>query len=165
MSPAVSSGQACDNCFYKLSEDECEMFNCLHELLDQLPSDIKSSLVYIAGYVSRKDNEDDNDTFFHYGNYGNFTSALDCGGLKIPSNTICEWVFLSYILFNYVGTSNFCRYPLSCLFIDIACTYDFTIITRNHCHILQNILFNSYCYMHSPASDKETIDKALKLLC
>ena len=77
----VLSGHACDDCFHKLSEDECEMFNHLHELLDQLPFDIKSSLVYIAGYVSRKDNEDDDDTFLHYGTYGNFTSASDRGGL------------------------------------------------------------------------------------
>ena len=159
------SGHACDDCFHKLSEDECEVFNHLHELLDQLPFDIKSSLVYIAGYVSRKDNEDDDDTFLHYGTYGNFTSASDRGGLKIPNDTYCEWVFLSYILFNYVSTSSFCRYSMSCLFMDIACTYDFTKITRNHCHILTNILFNNYCYIRSPASDKETKVKALKLLC
>ena len=66
------------------------MFNHLHKLLDQLPSNIKPSLVYIAGYVSRKDKDDEDDSFLHYGNYGNYTSALDGGGLKIPGDTVCE---------------------------------------------------------------------------
>ena len=88
------------------------MFNHLHELLDQLPFDVKSSLVYIAGYVSRKDNEDDDDTFLHYGTYGNFTSASDRGGLKIPNDTYCEWVFLR----------SFCLIMLAHqAFVDILC--------------------------------------------
>ena len=60
------SGHHCDKCCYELSEEECEIFNHLHKLLDRLTSDIKSSLVYIAGYVSKKDQDDDDDTFSHY---------------------------------------------------------------------------------------------------
>ena len=57
---------------------------------------MKPLLVYIASYVSRKDKYDE-DTFSHYSNYGNYTSALDRGGLKIPGHAICECVCLSYI--------------------------------------------------------------------
>ena len=42
----VTYGHNCDKVFYTLLEDECEMFNNLHKLLDQLPSDIKSSITF-----------------------------------------------------------------------------------------------------------------------
>ena len=95
--------------------------------------------------------------------HGTYTSCLDRGGLKIPSDTVCEWIFMSYILFNYIGVDSICRYSVASLFIDIAYAHGFPKIERRHGNILANIFFNNYCHLHTLGSDKEPKLKVLKL--
>ena len=71
-----------------LSEDQCQIFNNLPIYTeDNLPYEVKSTLTYIAGYVTRKDEKNYSDTFSYFKTYGNFTSDLDRirGGLCIYS--------------------------------------------------------------------------------
>ena len=118
---------------------------------------LKSSLVYIAGYVSKKGLEIKDDTFCYYNMYGNYTSSLDRGGFE---NT--WW----YLLFCYVDAENLCRYTLASLFFDIGYAYYGSAnIERRHCNVLSNIYFNNYCELHTPGSDKEPQLKLLKLSC
>ena len=42
---------------YILSEEQCEVFNTLPVFEEKLSHDVKSTLVYIAGYVPRKDHK------------------------------------------------------------------------------------------------------------
>ena len=49
----------CEKCYYSLSE----VFDSLPQLEETVPYDVKSTLVYIAGYVTRKDESNANDTF------------------------------------------------------------------------------------------------------
>jgi hypothetical protein len=88
---------------------------------------------------------------------------LDRGGLKIPGDTICEWVFFSYILFHYLDVGIICRFSLSSLLLDIARIYEFENIERKHAVILANIFLNNYCHLYSPVSTNEPKVKVLKL--
>ena len=46
-----ASGHSCEFCFYRTSEDECEKIKNLENCIEVIADEIKSSLVYIAGYV------------------------------------------------------------------------------------------------------------------
>ena len=156
-------GHYCDKCNYKMTEEHCELFDNLNELEKNLTDDVKESLVYIAGYVCRKDDTDECDTFAYYDRYGIYTSMLDRGGLKIPGDTICQWVFLSYILFHEIDVNYICRVSLSQLLLDIALRYEWKSIEIKHGVILANIFLNNYCHLYSPVSSSEPKVKVLKL--
>ena len=53
----------CEKCSYSFSEKQCKVFDSLPQLGETLPYDVKSTLIYIAGYVTRKDGSNANDTF------------------------------------------------------------------------------------------------------
>ena len=158
-----ASGHSCENCLYRPTEDECDMINNLESCLETLSDETKSSLVYITGYVFRRDVDEEDDTFLYFNKYGTFTTTIDRGGLKLLGDTGCKWTFMCYVLFNFVGVSKICRYSLSCLFLDVAFLRDFTSIKREHATTLANIFLNNYCRVHRAASDKEPKVKVLKL--
>ena len=81
-------GHNCDKCLYRPNEEECDLLNNLERFMDKVPYDVKLSLVYIAGYVFRKDSEIESDTYYHYESYGHFTAIIDRGGLNIPGDTV-----------------------------------------------------------------------------
>ena len=63
-----------------------------------------SSLVYIAGYVTRKDGELSEEqllgqTFFYSNKHGKYLNSLDRGLLKIPTDDACQWTIFAYIMF------------------------------------------------------------------
>ena len=51
----AQDGYFCDKCTYLLSEEQCKVFDSLPQLEGTLLYVVKSTLVYIAGYVTRKD--------------------------------------------------------------------------------------------------------------
>ena len=55
----------------------------------------------------RKASEIESDTYYHYESYGHFTASIDRGGLNIPGDTVCEWCFMCYILFSFIGHQRF----------------------------------------------------------
>ena len=61
----VESGHVCTLCKYKLTEEQCKLLDTLPQEENKLADDEKISLVYIAGYVTRKDLEVSEDTFFY----------------------------------------------------------------------------------------------------
>ena len=75
-----------------------------------LSEEVKATLTYIAGYIVRKDDDTD-DSHFYYDKYGRFTDELNRGGLRIPGDSVCQWVFFSYSLF-YSVASSVCRTSL-----------------------------------------------------
>ena len=66
-----SSSHNCSKCFFTLNVDLCEVIDKLPKIEADLSSDIKMSLVYVSGYVSRYDDDFD-DTHFLYLKYGSF---------------------------------------------------------------------------------------------
>ena len=54
----AQDGHFCEKCSYSLSEEQCKVFDSLPQLEETLPYDVKSTLVYIAGYITREDDFD-----------------------------------------------------------------------------------------------------------
>ena len=102
----LEPGHGCSKCGYLLDESACEIFDTLPDLEMSLSKDVKMSLFYIAGYVTRKDgplSDEDllNDTGFYYREYGDFVKKLDRGSLNIPLDNTVQWVFFCFIMFNH----------------------------------------------------------------
>ena len=97
----LEPGHGCSKCGYLLDESACEIFDTLPDLETSLSKDVKMSLFYIAGYVTRKDgplSDEDllNDTGFYYREYGDFVKKLDRGSLNIPLDNTVQWVFFCF---------------------------------------------------------------------
>lgn len=157
----TQDGHHCEKCSYLLSEEQYNVLDSLPQLEESLSYEVKSTLVYIAGYVTRKNECDPNDTFRYVEQYGTFTLGLDRGRLTIPGDSICEWTCFCYIMFHAV-LQDVCRNSLCNIFMDIAERFMF-IVERNHGKILSNIFFNNYCRLTSPISSSEPKVKVLKL--
>ena len=105
---------------------------------------MSSCLWFTLQDVFRKDSEIESDTYYHYESYGHFTASIDRGGLNIPGDTVCEWCFMCYILFSFIGASKICRYSLASFFVDIAFINSFESINRTHSNTLANIFLNNF---------------------
>ena len=68
------------------------------------------SLVYIAGYICRNDNESD-DTKWYFEKFDSFTESINRGGLPIPNDNVCQFCIFSYIIFHEV-VNKVCRNSL-----------------------------------------------------
>ena len=103
---------SCDKCGYLLDEDKCNILDTLPDLEKELPSDIIMTLIYLAGYVGRNDDEI-HDACFYYGIYGNYLKDMHRGELKIFGDTICQLTIYGYIIFHEVVDlscrSSFCN--------------------------------------------------------
>lgn len=160
----ATSGHYCKSCTYSMDEHISEVFDDLPKLEDSISDDTKSNLVYIAGYVERKRQSTSSgleDTGMYYQEYGNYTEALNRGGLTIPTDSVCQWAFFCYILFNFVD-DYVCQVSLLHLFEKVSEFYDFKVSTKE-CRILANIFIKNYCKKQTPASQKEADQKLLKL--
>jgi len=158
---SVSSNHSCHKCGYFLSGKSLEIFQHLEDLEPSLSNDVKMSLIYIAGYIVRKEDPGNNDTFMYYDRFGTFLSGLNRGRLCIPPDTVCQWVMFSCILFLEVA-SDACRSSLSNLMMSISESYDFSM-ERKHGNSLSNIFLNNYCKLYTPVTEKEPKQKLLKL--
>lgn len=162
----VESGHECSSCGYLMNEEEAYVFDSLPEMEDSIPVETKLSLVYIAGYVTRKDKELTEEqlleqTTFYHQKFGSITDSLDRGGLNIPSDCACQWAFFSFIIFNVVK-DKVCRKSLCSMLMAISEFYSFNMKNR-HGHILANIFFKNFCLNATPRSGKEPQLKMLKL--
>ncbi|XP_066911172.1 uncharacterized protein [Clytia hemisphaerica] len=159
-------GHCCDKCFFALDRDGISLLNQLEEEEMSIPVKTKMSLIYMAGYVARKDEMSEQELFdatmFYAQKYGKYLHELDRGGLKIPTDTICQWTMFSYIMFNHIRHL-VCRTSLSDVLMSIAHTYAFGSITKNNAMILSNIFLNNFCKSQTPRSSKEASQKVLKL--
>ena len=119
----------------------------------------KTNLVHIAGYVVRKLNIADSgkDTFSYYEKYGDYTALLDHGGLRIPEDSVCQWTFFSYIMFQLVKTK-VCRTSLTTIFLQISDAYNFKL-QESCCRILVNLFINKFCKESTPLLRKEAKQK------
>ena len=103
----VDDGHECYSCGFLLDEEGAEFFDNLAELENSIPLECKMALIYIAGYVTRKDPEKTEDellaqTSFYYQKFGDYLNSLDRGSLNIPCDCSCQWVFSCFTMFNVV---------------------------------------------------------------
>ena len=108
------SVHSCDKCRYLLDEDKCNILDSLPDFGKKLPSDVIMTLIYIAGYIGRSEDEI-HDTYFYYEINWNYLKDMNRGGLKIKN--VFSNVFLKCILqgsakslskksWNWVSTSS-----------------------------------------------------------
>ena len=138
----VESSHSCEKCGILLSDDMCDVLDNLPELEKSLPFDTIMTLVYIAGYIVRKDDERLERSYFYYEQYGNFLKDLNRGGLHIPYDAACQWVVYSYAMFKVLAEVC-CRTSLCNTLVLISEMYGFNMDQR-HGMILSNILFKNY---------------------
>ena len=159
----VEGGHNCDACGRDLEEGEQEIVDNLAELESKIQEDTMFSIIYISGYVQRKNgSEGDDDTFFYYQKFGEYFNKLDRGGLVAPNDSIVQWVSLCFIFFNQV-TGVVCRNFLIKHFLYIAEKYDIDSILEKHCRTLANIFLKNSSKLNSPHSAKEANLKVIKL--
>ena len=95
----VIEGHECSSCDFMLDEEDAEIFDNLEKLERSIPLAKKMALVYIVGYVTRKDPElSEKDllslTTFYHQKFGDYLDSLDRGSLNIPSDCSCQDLFL-----------------------------------------------------------------------
>ncbi|XP_076437845.1 uncharacterized protein LOC143277020 [Babylonia areolata] len=157
-------GHSCPDCVFNLEQDEkaCQAVDDIETLEDLVSDENKSVLVYIAGYVTRKDTDyEEGQTSFYFDKYGQYTKSLDRGGLKVPSDRACQWTIFSFIIFNVVKNS-VCRHSFMRIALALSDMYEFHMKER-HARIVANILIKNYCRDATPRSTKEPALKRLKL--
>lgn len=164
----VVPGHACSQCNFALESDEraCQTMDNLEELEASVPPETKSVLVYIAGYITRKDPEEDelsqlDQTTFYFQQFGKYTDSLDRGGLNIPSDRACQWTIFCYVLFNVVKAS-VCQRSFMKIAMTVSDELQFQMEER-HARIISNIFLRNFCCASTPRSTKEPALKCLKL--
>ena len=145
----------------KLNEQAACTFETLELLENSVHNDTKKALVYIAGYVQKSDEDQPDDTFHYYRKFGAYTDTISRGGLKMPTDSACQWVMFSYTLFSVVK-DDVGRHSLINLLMDISTHYGFEM-NQIHCRRLSNILINNFCKEMTPRSGKEPAFKVLTL--
>ena len=154
----------CSNCEYVLDVDASTVFDSLPDLESSVSEEIKANLVHISGYVTRKLNvkdEENDDTYHYYEEYGCYLASLDRGGLKVPNDTACQWAIFCFIIFDVIKT-NVCRRSLTSVFLQVSDAYHFHREER-HCVVLANIFINNFCKASTPLLRKEIKQKVIKL--
>ena len=96
-----------------------------------------------------------------YEKYGTYMRNMDRGGLKVPNDRCCQWIFFCYIMFETLKDST-CRKSLSKIFHLVSETCDFGM-TEKQVRRLCNIFFKNICLFSSHHSGKEGVLKVLKL--
>ena len=155
------AGHFCEKCLIDWTQELCELIESLPEMENDVKPEVKSSLVYIAGYVKRRDTSFKDDTYCYFEKYGQYTSSLSRGGLVEAGDSACQWAIFCYISFKLV-CDKICRNSLSEIFLDISQYYNFEM-TQQNCFVMSNILLNNFCKVTNKPSDKEPKQKLLKL--
>ena len=157
-----SSEHNCAMCNYKLTLPDIDFFDALPQKESSVSAEDMESLVYISGYIVRKDVDLDlNATYTYYEKHGSFTQKLIRGGLQIPHDMACQWCVFCYLMFARVK-SYVCRKSLGNIFQFISEYYGFEM-NKHHCYTLSNILLSKWCKAATRHLGKEPAMKILKL--
>ena len=163
------AGHSCQACNRQFNENEAEVIDNLIVLEDTMSRENMLSLVYIAGYVERyheDDEETEDDTFIYYQKYSEYFDALNRGELTYPTDTTVQWTIFCFIFFassiESTVNSNLCGKFLEKQFDFIASKYELKI-NKRQCRALANIFLKKYSVFITPRSSKEVKLKELKL--
>ena len=143
----IEPGHHCQKYFSTLTEQMCNILDCLPEMQASVSADSIAALLYIAGYLTVKNkNRNLDDIHFYYEKYGGFTADLNRVGLPIPGYFVCQWVIYSYPMFHDV-VDHSCRNCLCKILKTILNLYDLKI-EKTYLPRLTKILFNNYCDLY-----------------
>ena len=149
----VEAGYNFSSCGFMVTEDMCTIMDNLPKCEERLSEDTRMALIYIAGYIVRKDYIED--TFKYHQKYGAFVNDLNRGGLTIPGDSACQWSFYCYVMFREVANYT-CRKSLCNILMIISECYWFNM-ERKHGMIMPNILFNNHSHLYTPRSSKDIL--------
>ena len=83
-----------------MNDKECEVFDNLHALEVSVKEETLLSLIYVAGYVQKKDGVvKENDSLFHYHKFGKHVDALNRGSLPLPQVYLVQGCIFCVIFF------------------------------------------------------------------
>ena len=108
---------------------------------------LKMAFLYIAGYITKNDNQPSECETHFYEKYGKYTNLTDCGKLKVPSYHTCQWLFFCFILFHTIK-EKVCHKSLSNIFMLIS-EFNFFNMEKKHASIFANIIIIIIsCWQH-----------------
>ena len=158
-------GHECNRCKIDFDEKTLDVIASVQEIEHKIENETKQSLVYIAGYLARNSelNEDElfESTTFYHQTYGSYLDELDRGGLQIPTDTVCQWTIFCYCMFEVVK-DHVCRNSLADLFMTVSNMHSLDQNLKR-AKTLTNIFSNNHCRLTTPRSKKEPSQKVLKL--
>jgi len=160
----IDSKHICEKCTFSPTDELLEnlsQITLIGDIENLLSTDSIMALVYIAGYVIRHDDLSSDESFLFYERYGDYMKQLNRGGLTIPGDCVCQWVMMSYILFQKISDS-VCRTSLSSVLLGLSDLNCFKM-TKSNAYVLSNIFLNNHCHLYSPSSNKESRQKIIKL--
>ena len=94
----VLSGHSYECCQFLMGDHTIDVFDNLPKLEISLPTDVKETSVYIAGYIIHKEMPVDG-TFNYFSKFGDFTNEMSRGGLAKPTDTLNVNLFSLLTLF------------------------------------------------------------------
>ena len=158
-------GHLCKKCEFMPDDASISVLDNLEFLEKSLSEDVLMAMVYIAGYLSTKvDDEDDDeclDTTLYYEKYGEYFKTLNRGGLCIPKDKCCQFTIFSYVAFHSFE-KDACRTSMKKIFAEISRDHDF-MMKEAQMHTLANIFFKNFVILSSPQTSQERALKVLKL--
>ena len=92
-------GHLCKKCEFMPDDSSISVLDNLEVLEKSLSEDVVMAMVYIAGYLSTKVDDECLDTTLYYEKYGEYFKTLNRGGLCIPKDTFCQFTIFSYVAF------------------------------------------------------------------
>ncbi|GFO34545.1 group XV phospholipase a2 [Plakobranchus ocellatus] len=95
---STESGHVSEKCVVHWTHEMCEMLEELPNMEHSVKDDVKYSLVYIAGYVIRKDKEVLEDSCSYFEKFGIFTLSLSRGGLLQAGDSACQWTIFCHMM-------------------------------------------------------------------
>ena len=105
----------CEMCSRLLNDKECEVFDNLHPLEASVIEETLLSLIYIAGYVQKKDCVvKENDSLFYYHKFGKYVDALNRGPITLSQEFPEQWCIFCVIFFLQVLDVDFENFLLIC---------------------------------------------------
>ena len=85
------------------------------------------ALVYIAGYITKSDNQlSQCKTHFYYEKYEKYINLTDRGKLKVPFDHTCQWFFFFCLILFHTIKEKVCYKSLSNIFFCLFLSFIFS---------------------------------------
>ena len=153
----------CTSCDYKLCVDGSEIFDDLENVWRCLFNYIKMVLVYIAEYITRKDNQPRKcETHFYYKKYGKYTNFTERGKVKLPSHHICLWLLFFCFILVHTIKEKICYEPLINIFM-LFTEFHFFNMEKKYASIFPSIILKFFCEHGTSRPEKVSARNILKL--
>ena len=168
----LDDSHSCESCEFSLKQslEGSDIFENLEAHLSALKEkndQLLYAMINVAGYVFKDvdltEEELLNCTTYYYNDYNSYQNDFDKGFLKIPTDTMYEFCTFGVILFSVETLlQSVCRNSCIKILNEINKFYDFNV-SEKCMRTLANIILSKYAKKRTPYSQKEIVQKKLKL--